>query len=633
MANVLKVDSNQTELRIAEEETIGVLPADPVWKQLDPNSYDDFGGQITTVARNPINSSRQRKKGVVVDLEASGGFDIDITQDNMQDLMQGFLFATARKKVELAVSSVDGTNNDYQPASGGADYFADNLIFAKGYSLAANNGLKQVSGTPTGTSVTVTDTGLVDEEGASDGIISRVGHHFASGILAVDATGSLPRLEIASGLVAASRVLTTTGVFSNGEEVVIGGNTYTLQNTLTNTAGNVHIGVDTQATLLNLRNAINRNGLGVPGVDYAEDTEAHPSVTAVSDATTLTVTAVVSGVTGNSIVVTTDGANASWPSGTLTGGTGRSFKEFGLIPGEWICVGGDGTDQSFATAANNGLKRVRIIENDALTFDKSTTAMVTDTGTGKTIRIFFGRVIKNELGDLVVRRSYQLERSLGAPDTAQPTQIQSEYLTGSIPNEFSMTVQQADKVTASLSFMSRDHETRTGVEGFKAGERPTLVDADAFNSTSHVARISLAVVDPANEAPTDLFAFIMDMTLSINNNVTANKAIKFLGAFDNTAGTFEVSAELNAYFADVAAIATVRDNADVTLDLTLAQANKGITLDLPLVSLGNALANVEQDAAIMIPITADAATAAKLDPDLNHTLLIQFWDYLPTLAA
>jgi hypothetical protein len=232
-----------------------------------------------------------------------------------------------------------------------------------------------------------------------------------------------------------------------------------------------------------------------------------------------------------------------------------------------------------------------------------------------------------------VRRTYQLERSLGAPDTAQPTQIQSEYLTGSIPNEFSMTVQQADKVTASLSFMSRDHETRTGATGLKDGLRPTLVDADAFNSTSHVARISLAVVDEADAAPSDLFAYIMDMTLSINNNVTANKAIKYLGAFDNTAGTFEVAAELNAYFASVEALATVRDNADVTLDFTLAQANKGITVDLPLVSLGNALADVQQDEAIMLPIQADAATGAKLDADLNHTLLFQFWDYLPTLAA
>jgi len=630
--NVLKIDSNQTELRIAKEDTIGVLPATPVWVQYDPNSYDDFGGEITTVARNPINSSRQRKKGVVTDLEASGGFEIDVTQDNLQELMQGFLFAAARTKVELSVSSVDGTGNDYQPTSGGAGYFAGNLLFAKGYLNAANNGLKVVTGTPTGTSVAVTDTALVDEEGATNGVISRVGHVFGTGVASIDASGALPKLNI-SGVVAASSVFTTTGTFSNGETVTIDGKVYTLQTTLTDVDGNVKIGASTELTLVNLRNAINRNGLGVPGVDYATSTTANPDVTAVNDATTLTATAIIAGVTGNAITTAEVCANASWTGATLASGAGHSFLEFGLVAGEFVCLGDDGTNQSFATAANNGLKRVREIANSSLTFDKSTLAMVTDAGTGKDIRVVMSRIVKNETGSLVVRRSYQLERSLGAPDTTQPTQIQSEYLTGSIPNEFELSVQQAEKVVATVSFMSRDHETRTGVQGFKSGTRPVLVDADAFNSTSHVARISLAEVDPANEAPTDLFAFVMDMTLSINNNVSANKAIGFLGAFDNTAGTFEVSAELNAYFADVAAIQTVRDNADVTLDITFAQANKGITIDLPLVSLGNALADVQQDEAIMIPITADAATAAKLDPDLNHTMMIQFWDYLPTLAA
>ena len=58
-----KIDSNVTGLAYAEEASIGVLPGSPVFYSLEPNSYNPTGAEIKTVARNPINPSRQRKKG------------------------------------------------------------------------------------------------------------------------------------------------------------------------------------------------------------------------------------------------------------------------------------------------------------------------------------------------------------------------------------------------------------------------------------------------------------------------------------------------------------------------------------------------------------------------------------------
>jgi len=436
-----KIDSNIVGLRFAEEECIGELPqTGVVWNPLEPNSYADFGGEVTTVARNPINPSRQRQKGVVVDLDASGGFNQDLTHANAQQLMQGFLFADFREK--------------------GTDTPADYVIDA------------------------------------------------ASGDLTVTVTGNFATIE----------------------------------------------------------------------------------------STTL------------------------------------DFTTLGLTPGEWIFVGGDTTAQQFANEENNGFKRVRSITENALVIDKSEVAMVADAGTGKTIRLYLGRVLKNESDpSLIKRRTYQLERTLGSLDGLDPPQ--SEYLVGAVPSELVINVAQASIVTADYSFVAVDAEQRTQAQGLKTGTRPALVSDDAFNSTSDLARIRLALAGTAEEAPDPLFGFATEMTITINNTLSANKALGKLGAFDVTAGNLIVSGTLSVYFSDIRAVQAVRNNADITLDMAFVKDNKGIVIDMPLIALGDGRPTVELDQPIMLPLTADAAAGAKIDPALNHTILFTFFDQLPDLAA
>lgn len=508
MAQLLKIDSNLTGLAYAEEESIGVLPATPIWVPLEPNEYDDFGGQLTTVARNPINPSRQRKKGVVTDLDASGGFSSDLTLTNFQDLSQGFFFADLRRKPEIGgageITNVDGTNEGFEAGAGMDVFIAGDILQATGF--VDNNGLFNVTAA-IATEVTVAED-LLDEVPAAGAKLVKVGALTPADDLAVDVAGALPAL--------------TSTTFD--------------------------------------------------------------------------------------------------------------FTTLGLIPGEWVYVGGDAAVNSFTNSVNNGFKRVRAVTANRMTFDKSDATMIAETlSGGEQVQIFLPRTIKNETGGNIVRRTYQLERTLGRPDTLSPND-QSEYLVGAVPNEIEIEIPQADKIVTNLSFVATDNEQRTDAEGLKSGTRVPLVESDAINTSSDFSRIKLATVSSVDAAPAPLFAFATELTLTVNNNVTPNKAIGVLGAFEVTAGTFTVSGELTVYLSSIAAVAAVRNNEDITFDIAIAKDNAGIVMDVPLIALGDGRANVEQDAPITLPISLDAATGAKIDQTLDYTLMFCYFDYLPTVA-
>lgn len=110
---------------------------------------------------------------------------------------------------------------------------------------------------------------------------------------------------------------------SDTDTVVVGGVTYTFKTALTPTAGEVLIGADADASLLNLIRAINHTG--TPGTDYANlgsTAIANPQVKADASVTAhaFAVYALTSGTAGNSIASTETSTHLSWGAATLTGG-------------------------------------------------------------------------------------------------------------------------------------------------------------------------------------------------------------------------------------------------------------------------------------------------------------------------
>jgi hypothetical protein len=511
MAELQAISSNKTQLSIAVESSIGVLPGTPVWTPYEPNGYDDVGGEITTAPRKPIKSDRMGRKGPVVDVEAKAGFNSDLTYSNMFAMLEGYLYSVARRKNEKINANdteiTDITTNVITVDADGDDFLANDLVLGAGFTNSGNNAVHVVASS-TGTTVTMGATTTDEASIPIDASLVVVGHEFASGDAEILTTSGFPTL------------ITTT----------------------------------------------------------------------------------------------------------------KDLRQLGILPGEMVYIGGDLTAEQFATAANNGYARVRSVAQNVMTFDKTQGTMVTDNGAGKTIRIYLGRLLKNEVGASIVRKTFQIERQLGAPNDSSPGDVQAEYITGAVCSELALNIPEAEKVTVDASFMGLDHETVTA-GSIKAGTRPALVAEDAFNSSSSVPRIKINVVSSTNSNPAALFAQIGELTLTINNNLSRNLAIGTTGAFEMSEGDFGVQLELEAFFANVSALASVRSNSDLTVDFSLYHQNQGISFDIPLLAGSGALANVEADSPIKLPLTSEGANGIDVASTLNHILAAVFFDYLPTAAG
>lgn len=498
-----KVDSNVTGLRIAYETSIGVLPATPIWYPLEPNSYSDFGPKITTTPRSPINQSRQRKKGMVTDLDASAGFNQDLTQTGMTRHLQGFFFAALREKAttepmnaaQLTITGVDDILG-YEAAAGLDIFGANDLVKASNFGLTANNGVKLVTSS-SATGVVV--AGLADEAAPpATAKLEKVGHQFAAGDISFALNGNLSRMVSA--------------------------------------------------------------------------------------------------------------ANA--------------LASLGLIPGEWVYVGGDVAATHSDT--QKGYARASVVTAGYIEFDKTDWVPAVDAAAGKTIQVFIGSVLRTEDDPTLQKRfTGTMERTVG--DAGEG--MQAEYVSGCCANTLTINSPQADKITLDIGYVATDASSVSGAEGLKDGTRPALVSTDAFNTSSDFSRIKMSVVDESKSNVTPLFAYLLDLTLNLSNNVSPNKALGVLGAFDTSAGMFTSDGTVTAYFVDTASVKAVRNNTDVTFDIVMAKNNAGMIFDIPLLSLGNGILQVEADQSIKVPLDLPAAQSK-----FGHTMLYMNFAYLPNAA-
>lgn len=214
------VKTNNISLAYAVESSLGTLPGSPVWYVLEPNDITTFGATITTVAREPISKDRGRRKGTVTDLESAAEFEHDMTLDAFISFAEGFAFATFQGDTIEAPTDVAAATDTFTVGTG-PTLEANQLVFARGFTNSANNGVHEVA---SGTATTIVVTTALTDEAAppANALLEAAGLRFETGELALTVAAGVGTLTYTA---ASSSIGALSGYIEVGQLIHVGGTT------------------------------------------------------------------------------------------------------------------------------------------------------------------------------------------------------------------------------------------------------------------------------------------------------------------------------------------------------------------------------------------------------------------------
>ncbi len=508
--------TNNLSMAYAIQQSFGVLGASPAWKQLEPNTVGAFGPTITTVPRDPISALRQRRKGTTTDLDSTVEFEADLTLDSFLDFIEGFCFAQATnyrlysgalRNTLLADSALPTLLGEgFTHGALAAAIPVGTLIYARGFSNAATNGIHQVGDSNTTETEVVGTPGIIDEDPGNTG--------FASIETAGWAFTNLTWTDATSTLADAGVDPSTIGL-TVGQLVYIGG-----------------------------------------------DTNRFASGTAWAR-----VVSIGSGL-GAGIVV--DKISDDLGTGFIAGG------------------------------------------------DQGATA----------VDLLFGSFIRNVPVNSAsfLERYFQFEAGWpGLFDTDPPSLPEPngyEYAIDNLANQLTWNMPGQDKATATFAFVGTDTEPPVDDASRKTNaDTPAQpVQTTAFNTSADFARLRIQDVDE-----TGLTTDLTEMTVTLNNNVTPEKVLGFLGARFLNYGNFEVDIETVALFSSPLVISRIRTNTTVTMDWIVENDDGVIGTDIPSMTLGNGGRDLPVNETVKVNLTGQAF----VDPILDTSIGVSIIPYVP----
>lgn len=295
-----------------------------------------------------------------------------------------------------------------------------------------------------------------------------------------------------------------------------------------------------------------------------------------------------------------------------------------IAVGQDIHVGDSGTAYQFATLADHGFARVTAISATTLTLDRKGASFVNDAGTGKTIRILFGRKtnVCPSTDASYIDKTYQTE--LYYPTLGSGGAARYEYTKGLAIDEMTIVIPSTDKATMTVSMVGTGVETITASRKSGASTARAQNKKVAINTSADVGRISVMEVDE-----TGLTTYIKSATIRIKNTATPNKAIGVIGSVETTKGNCEVSFDWSGYFTNEDVVSAAAANDAIGAKITLRNADGAIVFDIPEARLGA----VKRDFVVNELVQCSSTVDANRDPIYNTSLTVSLFPYCPAVRT
>ena len=284
------------------------------------------------------------------------------------------------------------------------------------------------------------------------------------------------------------------------------------------------------------------------------------------------------------------------------GSTALDYTTMGLAVGQWIKIGGTGSDFRFATSALNNWARITAIAATKLTLDNLPTGWTTDSGTGKTIRVFFGDQIMNG----TTRSSMTIERRFLGQTT--PTSIIQR---GMIAGQMELNYATEQIVTGSFTMLGLTGEqTTTSLDDTPDDASTAAIVASNVN-VGRIAEGGAAVTDPN---------FIRSATVNINNNLRPITAVGTVGLVDIGSGECAVNGTIETYFGDNTLLAKLLAGTVGNINLRTEKNSQAMVVAIPRVTFtggSSSAGGKNQDVMLNLSYQAsiDSATSAHVIVD------------------